>query len=160
MNEQKPNPGEGWRLLAPTETTVIGDEYLHNPPSDWRKSGIIGEIDKHDIYRRRIPAPADGWLDLKTVKPDRSQPIWIGTPDKQINWMPCSDSINLLKCGWTHWQPAIVPDPPKAPEPVKSAEEVGFEQALKLLVIDKHGAAAKWLKDGWDAALYWRKANP
>lgn len=165
MNEQKPNPGEGWRLFDPImEPFQEGDEFLSQHNAGWiavnpRQFG--SRLDSTDyIHRRRIPAPAGGWLCLATtqVPPDTS--FWVGNVHNKTVacWQKGCWRSSPVECGWTHWQLAIVPDPPKAPKLVKSAEEVAFSEWSKesWLELNANQDALRV----WNAALAWRKANP
>jgi hypothetical protein len=49
----KPDPGEGWRLLEPDEDVEEGDEYFHTCIRVWLIA-IESEQCKDRIYRRRI----------------------------------------------------------------------------------------------------------
>ncbi len=48
----KPDPGEGWRLLEPSEDVKEGDEYFHTCIRVWLIP-IESEQQKERIYRRR-----------------------------------------------------------------------------------------------------------
>jgi hypothetical protein len=53
----KPDPGEGWRLLHPDEEVEEGDEYYSPANNTWLKSGsskICGGKQGKFTYRRRI----------------------------------------------------------------------------------------------------------
>jgi hypothetical protein len=51
--QDKPDPGEGWRLLEPDEDVEEGDEYFHTCIRVWLIA-IESEQCKDRIYRRRI----------------------------------------------------------------------------------------------------------
>ncbi len=170
MTTPKIDPGEGWRLLSIGEIITAKDEIFYQF-GGWNGASLVGLRVNDGIYRRRVepkPEPADGWLDLKTVKPEPGKRIWVIND----NWKEPAfwgqgvrTPQDLLDCGITHWQPATVPAPPQAPKPELTPEQ----EACEGYIIDHpvSGVAPDIChaqRMAWWAALAWershKKANP
>src|SRR5947207_8705694 len=106
MTAPKIDPGKGWRLVGDMEMAEVGDQLF------------LIDNSLRRFYRRRVqPAPADDWLDLATVKIEPG-PIWLGRHGESSELFKGGCARNDIVIGrWTHWQPANVPAPPKAPAP-------------------------------------------
>ncbi len=182
MTTPKIDPGEGWRLLSIGEIITAKDEIFYQF-GGWNRASLVGLRVNDGIYRRRVepkPEPASmkqstgttsqfngGWLDLETVKPEPLKPIWVGKITGAVDTYlhGCSNTDFMINHGWTHWQPATVPAPPKAPEPELTPEQ----EACEGYIIDHpvSGVAPDIChaqRMAWWAALAWernhKKANP
>jgi hypothetical protein len=108
---EKPNPGEGWRLLEkfPGEPKLATDEFFDTFNNKWTQVGDTGSIQYHGVwYRRRIePAKQDagstsasnipkGWTALSDDEPRlASDAYWSQDPEAWViignGWMEAAN---------------------------------------------------------------------
>ena len=146
----KPEPGDGWRTLAPHETIENGDEFWLL--DRWEKSSAFGEITRCADYRRRVEPQR--WIPFSERKPDGSCAIW-AVSFGRMYYLPRGATWEVCQ-GWQCWQPA--PEPPEPP-PQKSASELAFDRWWNGVepsadMAPKHRASHF---EVWQAAVEWQK---
>jgi len=96
------------------------------------------------------------WFDLATVKPRENASIWLWNGKKSI-FTQSSDRRDLQawqSMGCTHWQYAVVPEPPKSQ---CSEDSRACEQWMDQRSVHTHMKQMAILS--WHAALKWERTR-
>ena len=94
-----------------------------------------------------------GWIKMSERKPTEADcPMWVSHSENTGFWNIADFRNHHLAHGWTHWQPATLPEPPKKELTQRERDELSFTKWCP--VMDKP------LKEGrnlaWHAALAYR----
>jgi len=88
------------------------------------------------------------WIKFSDAQPTKDEPVWY-LKDGEVLFLP--RPINVIGSrAYTHWQPAVVPDPPN------DDRKVGDQVALNDF-IKNNGFATE--SEYWHAALKWERAR-